>query len=105
MSETARTDPLSDPVRQPLAAFHHDESSNIGELLNRLGLQHRPTFRKNYLRPALAGGWIEMTRSESPAAPIATRLILCARSGCASAFPRWRMKPSSTLGRNERRHD
>ncbi len=74
MSETALTDPVSDlvsdPVKQLLAAFHHDESLKIGELLNRLGLQHRPTFRKNYLRPALAGGWIEMTQPESPNSPL-----------------------------------
>ena len=70
MSETALTDPVSDPVKQLLAAFHHDEALKIGELLNRLGLQHRPTLRKNYLRPALAGGWIEMTQPESPNSPV-----------------------------------
>jgi len=74
MSETALTDPVSDPVSDPvkllLAAFHHDESLKIGELLNRLGLQHRPTFRKNYLKPALADGWIEMTQPESPNSPM-----------------------------------
>ncbi|MEI7867773.1 MAG: Fic family protein [Candidatus Methylumidiphilus sp.] len=73
MSETALTDPVSDRVSDPvkllLAAFHHDESLKIGELLNRLGLQHRPTFRKNYLKPALADGWIEMTQPESPNSP------------------------------------
>jgi fido (protein-threonine AMPylation protein) len=74
MGETALTDPVndlvSDPVKLLLAVFHNDESLKIGELLNRLGLQHRPTFRKNYLRPALAGGWIKMTQPESPNSPV-----------------------------------
>jgi DNA-binding PadR family transcriptional regulator len=34
-----------------------------------LGLSHRPTFRKNYLNPALEGGWIERTQSDSPRSP------------------------------------
>jgi len=33
------------------------------ELLN---LKHRPTFRKNYLHPALAAELIEMTIPETP---------------------------------------
>ena len=74
MTETALTDlvsdPVSDPVKLLLAVFHGDESLGIGELLNRLGLQHRPTFRKNYLRPALAGGWIEMTQPQSLNSPL-----------------------------------
>ena len=73
MTETALTDPASDPatdpVKQLLAAFQGAEALKIGELLDRLGLRHRPTFRKNYLRPALAGGWIEMTQPQSPNSP------------------------------------
>ena len=34
-----------------------------------LGLSHRPTFRKNYLHPALEDGLIEMTMPESPRSP------------------------------------
>ena len=37
------------------------------ELMADLGLSHRPTFRKNYLRPAMSAGMVEMTRPESPA--------------------------------------
>ena len=70
MSETALTDSVSDPVKLLLAVFKNDETLKIGELLVRLGLQHRPTFRKNYLRPALEGGWIEMTQPESPNSPV-----------------------------------
>lgn len=35
----------------------------------RLGLRHKPTFRKNYLNPALAAGLVEMTEPTSPRSP------------------------------------
>ena len=31
------------------------------ELMDRLGLKHRPTFRKNYLLPSMKLGLVEMT--------------------------------------------
>ena len=31
-----------------------------------LNLSHRPTFRKNYLRPAIADGLIELTIPDKP---------------------------------------
>jgi hypothetical protein len=34
-----------------------------------LNLKHRPTFRRNYLNPALAAGLIAMTQPESPRSP------------------------------------
>jgi ATP-dependent DNA helicase RecG len=34
----------------------------------KLGLSHRPTFRKNYLHPALEAGLIEMTQPDNPRA-------------------------------------
>ena len=34
-----------------------------------LGLVHRPTFRENYLNPALAGDWIERTEPDLPRSP------------------------------------
>jgi len=52
-----------------LAVFHGDEPLETAERLERLGLRHRPTFRKNDLRPALAGGWIEMAQPQSPNSP------------------------------------
>lgn len=35
-------------------------------LQSRLGLKHRPTFRANYLHPALDQGLIEMTLTDKP---------------------------------------
>ena len=39
------------------------------DLMQTLGLSHRPTFRNNYLNPALEGGWIERTQPDSPRSP------------------------------------
>ncbi len=39
------------------------------KLLRRLGLRHKPTFRKNHLNPALAAGFLEMTEPDSPRSP------------------------------------
>jgi hypothetical protein len=36
------------------------------EIQNRLGLAHRESFRLNYLKPALAQGFIEMTTPDKP---------------------------------------
>ncbi len=39
------------------------------ELMKKLGLSHRQTFRENYLNPALDKGLVEMQNSESPRSP------------------------------------
>ncbi len=61
------TDQESDQVTRPLSSSR-DESKTAGELMAALGLSHRPTFRRNYLRPALDAGLIEMTRPDLPTA-------------------------------------
>lgn len=43
-----------------------DETLSASELMQRLGLSHKPTFRKNYLRPALKRGLIEATLPDKP---------------------------------------
>lgn len=37
-----------------------------GEIRNKLGLKHRPTFRENYIHPALEQGVTEMTIPQKP---------------------------------------
>jgi len=39
---------------------------SAGELRSALRIKHRPTFRANYLHPALATGWIEYTLPDKP---------------------------------------
>jgi hypothetical protein len=41
---------------------------SASDLMIKLGLSHRPTFRKNYLHPALEAGMIEMTQPDTPRA-------------------------------------
>ena len=59
------SDQDSDQVKALLVCIGKDELS-AAQLMERLGLSHRPTFRKNYLRPALDGGLIEMTVPDKP---------------------------------------
>ena len=44
-------------------------AAGAGELMKKIGLSHRPTFRKNYLEPALREGFIERTQPDSPQSP------------------------------------
>jgi len=59
------TGPVTDPVLRLLLSLG-SEALAPSVLQQRLGLKHRPTFRDNYLRPALAAGLIEMTVPERP---------------------------------------
>jgi Fic family protein len=62
------SDPVSDPVGLLLTTIGNTELG-IAKLIKALGLSHRPTFRKNYLKPALENGWIERTQPDSPNSP------------------------------------
>ena len=46
-----------------------DDQFSAKELMKRVGLSHRPTFLYDYLQPALAGGWLEMTHPDTPKSP------------------------------------
>ena len=63
------SDPVSDqdktPVGRLLSALGKDTLS-AAELMQRLRLSHRPTFRKNYLNPALDQHLIERTIPDKP---------------------------------------
>jgi hypothetical protein len=51
---------LTDQVRRILQVLL-DTLLSAGELRSRLNLKHRPTFRNNYLHPALEADLIKMT--------------------------------------------
>lgn len=63
------SDQVSDQVARLLQALPPGEALKASELMQRLGLAHRPTFSNNYLKPALAAGLIEMTDPASPRSP------------------------------------
>jgi hypothetical protein len=54
-----------DPVMRLLAALVRGEMAS-GKLREALGIKHRPTFRDNYLHPALEAGLIEYTVPDKP---------------------------------------
>ena len=63
------TDQVTDQDKTPverLLTIMGNETLPAQEMMKRLGLSHRPTFRENYLHPALEQGLIEMTVPEKP---------------------------------------
>lgn len=59
------TDQDKTPIGRLLSALGDNTLSAL-ELMERLGLSHRPTFRKNYLNPALEQNLIERTIPDKP---------------------------------------
>ena len=56
---------VTEQVERLLETFG-DKEYSTKELMEFLGLKHRPTFRDNYLLPALVSGLIEMTVPDKP---------------------------------------
>lgn len=72
IEEAVKSDQVGDHVSdQVIRVLDALRSGEIGatDLMVRLNLSHRPTFRKNYLEPALSAGMIERTQPESPRSP------------------------------------
>ncbi len=70
--EAVATDQVGDQVTDQVGALIAAVGARelgANDLLKALGLSHRPTFRENYLNPALAGGWLERTQPDSPRSP------------------------------------
>lgn len=68
----ATTDQVSVQVSDQVARLLKeigDKERSATDLMNALGLTHRPTFRKNYLKKAIDGGWVELTQPETPRSP------------------------------------
>ncbi|MFH1738955.1 MAG: Fic family protein [bacterium] len=61
-------DHVSDQVVRLLDGLRNGEAGAT-DLMARLSLSHRPTFRRNYLEPAIAAGLIERTQPVSPRSP------------------------------------
>ncbi|MCP4117003.1 MAG: Fic family protein [Desulfobacteraceae bacterium] len=59
------TDHVTDQVKRLLHVIRNSQCS-ASEIMAKLGLSHRPTFRKNYLQPALHSRLIEMTHPDTP---------------------------------------
>jgi len=66
-SVVGKTD--SEDIGQKMLNIIGDEELSLVEIMDRLGYSHRPTFRKNYLNPALSQGLIVMTLPERPNSP------------------------------------
>jgi ATP-dependent DNA helicase RecG len=66
-SPTQSTTQSSEQVSRLLHALVAGEALSATTLRERLGIRHRPTFRQNYLDPALAAGLIVYTVPDKPA--------------------------------------
>ncbi len=69
LNQTHSTDQVSDQVSdqvKSLLALLKNSPKSATECMSQLGLNHRPTFRKNYLNPALEIGLIERTIPDKP---------------------------------------
>ncbi len=65
--------PVSDPVSDPVSRILRVLSEGAlppAVIQRKLGIKHRPTFRKNYLRPALAQELVEMTLPDKPSSSL-----------------------------------
>ena len=71
--EQSASDPVTDPVTDPVDTFIftlllqlRDTPKSTAELMRDMQLTHRGSFRKRYLNPALAAGFIEWTIPDKP---------------------------------------
>ncbi len=65
LCEIADTEQATEQVRKLLDIIG-DKEYSTKELMELIGLKHRPSFRDNYLLPALELGYIEMTIPDKP---------------------------------------
>lgn len=60
---------VSDQVKHLLNLLNSHSALTSSDIMHKLNLKHKPTFRKNYLQTALQNKWIEMTQPDSPKSP------------------------------------
>ncbi|HQG46442.1 MAG TPA: Fic family protein [bacterium] len=61
-------DQVTDQVKSLLRCLSAGDMT-VSEAMKKLALTHRPTFRSNYVHPALKMGLIEMTQPDAPRSP------------------------------------
>ena len=54
-----------DPITRLLLALQHGEATSH-QIRESLGITHRPTFRDNYLYPAIKAKYVEYTLPDKP---------------------------------------
>lgn len=59
------TEQVTEQVGRLLLALDNEELS-AAELMQRLGLKHRPTFLYSYIHPAIKAGLVELTIPDKP---------------------------------------
>jgi len=60
---------VSDQVKSLLSWLNNKEPQKLAIIMEALALKHRPTFKNNYIAPALEAGLIAMTEPDSPRSP------------------------------------
>jgi len=69
LTEISKTEQVSVQVSEQVTRLLDilgNQELSTQEIMNRIGMKHRPTFRDNYLLPAIRLGLIEMTVPEKP---------------------------------------
>ena len=72
LNEAAQSDQASDQVSDQVAALLEllkDGPLSTPEIMQKPGLNHRPSFRQRYLTPALEANLIERTLPHKPSSP------------------------------------
>lgn len=65
LCEIEDTEQVTEQVKKLLEVMT-DKEYSTKDLMGLLGLKHRPSFRENYLLPALRLGYVEMTIPDKP---------------------------------------
>ncbi|MCW8349026.1 hypothetical protein MD535_23835 [Vibrio sp. ZSDZ65] len=60
---------VSNAILAVLEALNRLGSVKHAVLMETIGIKHRPTFKKNYLSPAIELGLVEMSNPEKPRSP------------------------------------
>lgn len=81
------TEHVTEQVTEQVMRLLHcleDSALSVREMMSCVGLNHRPTFMYDYLRPAMDEGFVEMTQPDSPKSP--TQKYRITRRGAVVMF-------------------